>query len=267
MVNFIFCSFFRYGKKRSSERYLKFDPCPSSTEMNSDTFLRGIQSLHGSCMWENLIFFTYEDYDLDDKRKAVLHQQVKMFEDGLGNDIERYSADPLSNDDGVHVSGSEEQSDSVEWKEARRFRVTASRFKEFTGSGKGLSEKFWQEGGDLSFLAAVKWGTDHEPIARQEYEEATDTVVEHCGLFISRSNPIFGASPDGLIDMRQGVLEIKCPYSLRDQDLALLDPAKMPSFFELSDDSAFKLRKGHQYFFQIQLAMFVTGCQYCDFVV
>jgi hypothetical protein len=105
-----FYSFFRYGKKRSSERYLKFDPCPSSTEMNSDQFLRGLQSLHGSCMWENLIFFTYEDYDLDNERKAVLHRQVKMFEDGLGNDIDRYSADTLSSDDGVHVSGSEEQS-------------------------------------------------------------------------------------------------------------------------------------------------------------
>jgi hypothetical protein len=209
---------------------MDFDPCPSSTEMNSDQFLRGLQSLHRSCMWENLIFFHYDD--LDDERKAVLHQQVKMFEDGLGSDIDRYSADPLSNDVDVHISGSEEQADSAEWKEARKFCVTASRFKDFTGSGKGLSEKFWKEGGDLSFLATIKWGTDHEPIARQEYEEATDTVVEQCGLFISRSNSIFGASPDGLIDMRQGVLEIKCP--LRDKDLSALDPAKRPPFFKLS---------------------------------
>jgi hypothetical protein len=246
---------------------MDFDPCPSSTEINSDQFLRGLQSLHRSCMWENLIFFNYEDYDLDDEKKAVLQQQVKMFEDGLGSDIVRYSADSFSTDDGVHVSGSEEQADSVEWKEARKFRVTASRFKEFTGSGKGLSEKFWKEGGDLSFLAAIKWRTDHEPIARQEYEEATDTVVEQCGLFISRSNSIFGASPDGLIDMRQGVLEIKCPYSLRDEDLSALDPAKRPPFFELSKDGVFQLKKGHQYFFQIQLSMFVTGCKYADFVV
>jgi hypothetical protein len=217
-------------------------------------------------MWENLIFYSYEDYDLDDEKKAVLQQQVELFEDGLQRDISRYSIEPLSNEYCVHVSGTEDQADSDEWKRARRFRVTASRFKDFTGNPERQAQQLWEERRDLSFVKSIKWGVDHEPIARQEYEESMDTEVERCGLFISRSHPIFGASPDGLVDMRQGVLEIKCPYSLRDEDLSLLDPAKAPPFFVLSD-GVFKLRKNHQYFYQIQLAMFVTGCSYAVFLV
>jgi hypothetical protein len=197
---------------------------------------------------------------------VVLQQQVKLFEDTLMCELSKFVEDPLSNEHCVHVSGTEDQAGSNEWHKMRALRITASRFKDFIGSGKRMAAEMWKEKGGIGFLSAVKWGVDHEPVARQEYEESMDTVVDQCGLFISKKNPIFGASPDGLVDGGKGVLEIKCPYSVRDVDLATMAPAQMPAFFECPH-GVFMLKKSHKYFYQVQLMMFVTGCQYAVFLV
>ena len=68
------------------------------------------------------------------------------------------------------------------------------------------------------------WGKTHESVARDQYEalhavQHTDSVCQGSGLFLSIEYPMFGASPDGLVQCTccgEGLVEIKCPYTLRE---------------------------------------------------
>ena len=106
-------------------------------------------------------------------------------------------------------------------------------------------------------------GSEKEEEARLAYELKYGTEVTTCGMFISREKPLFAASPDGLIESGQILLEIKCPFSLRDVDLNAPNAKITVPFL----DSQLSLRKSHQYFYQIQLGMFVTGCKLTHFFV
>ena len=57
-----------------------------------------------------------------------------------------------------------------------------------------------------------------------------------------------------------GCLEIKCPYSMKDQQNTSV-PWLVKSGIKTS------LERNHPYYYQIQLQMFVTGHDFCDFVV
>lgn len=59
--------------------------------------------------------------------------------------------------------------------------------------------------------AAMRTGTEQEPIARSKYESRTGHLVEEVGFFTTEDG-LFGLSPDGLID-DDGVLEIKTMVS------------------------------------------------------
>ncbi len=59
--------------------------------------------------------------------------------------------------------------------------------------------------------AAMRTGTEQEPLARAAYEVRTGNLVEEAGLFYTDDRR-FGGSVDGLID-DEGVLEIKCMVS------------------------------------------------------
>ena len=59
--------------------------------------------------------------------------------------------------------------------------------------------------------AAMRFGTEQEPLARAAYESATGNMVIEVG-FIVDDEGYFGLSPDGLVD-DDGVLEIKTMVS------------------------------------------------------
>ena len=66
--------------------------------------------------------------------------------------------------------------------------------------------------------------TLYESVARDQYEalhavQHTDSVCQASGLFISIEYPMFGASPDGLVQCTccgEGLVAIKCPHTLRE---------------------------------------------------
>jgi exodeoxyribonuclease (lambda-induced) len=64
---------------------------------------------------------------------------------------------------------------------------------------------------DVYQNAAMRFGTEQEPLARAAYEKASGNVVFEVG-FITDAEGYFGLSPDGLID-DDGVLEIKTMVS------------------------------------------------------
>lgn len=110
-----------------------------------------------------------------------------------------------------------------EWITLRLGKVTASRVKDViakTKSGYSASRKNYAaqlivermtgQRQESYANAAMQWGTDHEPEAREMYEMFHTGVVEEVGFI---SHPVIsnsGASPDGLIG-DTGMIEIKCP--------------------------------------------------------
>jgi exodeoxyribonuclease (lambda-induced) len=112
-----------------------------------------------------------------------------------------------------------------EWLDMRRGRITGSRFKDARDkTAKGLPsakcslyamdvarERCGGKAADVYQNAAMRFGTEQEPLARAAYEKASGNVVFEVG-FITDAEGYFGLSPDGLID-DDGVLEIKTMVS------------------------------------------------------
>ena len=95
--------------------------------------------------------------------------------------------------------------------------------------------------------AAMQWGTETEPKAREAYEATTFTSVREVAMIFHPSIPNTGASPDGLIG-EDGLIEIKCPNTATHLDTLLSQ--KVPG----------------KYVTQMQWQMACTGRQWCDFV-
>jgi putative phage-type endonuclease len=110
-----------------------------------------------------------------------------------------------------------------EWHQARLGKVTASRVADViakTKSGYAASRKNYaaeliverltgqrQEG---FTNAAMQWGTDNEPAAREAYEYRQGVFVDQVGFIVHPRIKDSGASPDGLIG-DVGMIEIKAP--------------------------------------------------------
>lgn len=148
---------------------------------------------------------------------------------------------------------------SEEWFAARCGKVTASRIADVmatTKSGYGAARKNYMAQLTIERLtgavaesytnAAMQWGTDTEPFAREAYELMSGNLVEEVG-FIVIPQMMAGASPDGLVG-DDGLVEIKCPNSATHIETLL--SAKVE----------------RQYLLQIQWQMFATDRRWCDFV-
>lgn len=84
--------------------------------------------------------------------------------------------------------------------------------------------------------------------------------VYPCGLVISPYAPWLAASPDRKVfcparPSAFGLLEIKCPQAQSVSDVACLDR---------TDN---KLKRSHDYYYQVMCQMAVTGLEWCDFFV
>lgn len=118
-----------------------------------------------------------------------------------------------------HEQGSEA------WLAARKGCITGSRFKDCrdklkSGGPSKACIAYAQDtareraGGSAPAKfqnAAMRVGTEQEPLARMAYERITGNLVEEVGFFTTEDG-MFGLSPDGLIDS-DGVLEIKTMVS------------------------------------------------------
>lgn len=108
---------------------------------------------------------------------------------------------------------------------------------------------------------AIDWGKLNEDNAIRAYEKATANHVAPCGLFISENHPYVAASPDGLVKSLT-VLEVKCPYSIRDSVIS----ADTLSYLEEKNNNL-SLKTNSNYYYQVQTQMYVAGREFCDFVI
>ena len=112
-----------------------------------------------------------------------------------------------------------------EWKEARRGLITGSQFKvarerlkngNLSAAAKLYAMNVARErcGGTAPEVyqnAAMRTGTEQEPLAREAYECWSGNLVQVVG-FVSTDDRMFGVSPDGLVD-EGGIIEIKTMVS------------------------------------------------------
>ena len=149
---------------------------------------------------------------------------------------------------------------SVEWMESRLGRVTASRLTDVlaklkTGEAAAranyraelVAERLTGKAAESFSNAAMKWGTDCEPLARAAYEAEFGVLVDEVAMIPHPAIEWAGASPDGLVGS-DGLLEIKCPSTKTHIDTLLSGEA--PS----------------QYLPQMFWQMACTGRAWCDFV-
>ena len=149
---------------------------------------------------------------------------------------------------------------SAEWFEQRVGKLTASRMADVlatTKSGPSASRKNYlaqlvaerMTGQPVESFsnAAMAWGTEHEPLARAEYEILTDYSVEQVSFVDHPDIEWCGASPDGLV-LDSGLVEIKCPSTATHIEYLLA--GKPPAKYQP----------------QMLLQMACTGRAWCDFV-
>lgn len=132
---------------------------------------------------------------------------------------------------------------SVEWLRQRAGKVTASRIADLmakTKTGWGASrenykaqlvaERLTGEPSETFTNAAMQWGTNMEPEARNAYCFRYDVDVVEVGMIEHPTIENTGASPDGHIG-DDGMLEIKCPNTAT--HIATLLGGEIPAKYRL----------------------------------
>lgn len=149
---------------------------------------------------------------------------------------------------------------SPEWFALRCGKATASRIADIiatTKSGPAASRKNYMAQLVAERLtgtvaesysnAAMQWGTEKEPEARNAYAFLHDADVVEAEFVIHPNIPDSGASPDGYVN-QDGLVEIKCPNTATHIDTLL--GKSVPG----------------KYITQIQWQLACTGREWCDFV-
>lgn len=166
-----------------------------------------------------------------------------------------------------------------EWYLARKGMLTASEIVNILTKGRGKDEVFGKTA--LSYLndkiaerfmdnemfvyymndvkkstPAMRWGTEYEDTAREQYELHKNVKVMDCPFTPLKGYEDFvGGSPDGRLSTLDRIIEIKCPFN----PAVHIEHCK----WDKPDD----LKAGNpQYYAQVQLNMLVTGTNKCDFI-
>lgn len=151
------------------------------------------------------------------------------------------------------------------WRDIRCGRFTSSEIHKLMGK----SNDKWTDGADTYIAtkaaemltgyvsetprtAAITWGEDNEPFARELYEVITGVKIEKAGFQVYGDHA--GGSPDGL-QSTDAFLEIKCPYN----------SANMVDYLRLKNAEELKKLKP-EYWTQCQSNMIFTGRNLCIFI-
>lgn len=139
---------------------------------------------------------------------------------------------------------------SEAWFAARKGRITASIVGRILAGDESVMRLMAREwhGAEREFTGniATEYGVANESNAAWAYEIHTANPVEKVG-FVTRDDWA-GCSPDGFVGV-DGGLEIKCPFSLRDE--------QNPQFKTLAEQQA--------YYDQVQFSLWVTGRKFWHF--
>ncbi|KAJ4430629.1 hypothetical protein ANN_19218 [Periplaneta americana] len=182
-----------------------------------------------------------------------------------------YSVDPLTIFAETLVSADEVKRAQVEkttreqsqhlWFKERECRLTASNFGKIcrTRDPEKLARQLRMRSNFQN--NNMKWGLQMEGLARMRFEEITDNRVVRCGLIIHPEKSYLAASCDGLIG-NEGVLELKGLPSQKNYKISV----NAVPYLQMIGWNVV-LKRNYNYFYQVQGQLYVTGRQYCCFVV
>ena len=133
-------------------------------------------------------------------------------------------------------------------------------------------------------VAATEHSKKHEEQARRTYAaymnyvSHTGLTVQPSGLTLHPTMSFLGASSDGHVhdpcmNPPDGLLEIKCPFSIDNVDVRSLPPVEIARRFgskfclSLNSDGGLELNRAHKFFTQVQGELAVMQRPWADFVV
>lgn len=163
------------------------------------------------------------------------------------------------------------QSNSTAWFQHRENRITASNFGAVMLRKKDINDKFLKNTFKRKQFTslATSYGTSNETIAKQMYIKQSGNHIHDIGLVVQPDLPFIGSTPDAVVcdKTETGIIEIKCPYSVRNMTLKEACDERADFFLKpnASGDS-FTLIQDHKHWFQVQGQLLTTGAPFCDFV-
>ena len=166
-----------------------------------------------------------------------------------------------------------------EWYLARKGHLTASEIADILVKGRGKDEIFGKTA--LTYLngkvaerfmeddmfvyyqedvkksaPALRWGTEYESTAIEQYELATGNKVMNCPFMeLKGYEGYVGGSPDGRLSTLDRIIEVKCPYNPTVQ----IEHCKWTKPEDLKAGNL-------TYYCQVMLNMLITGTKFCDFI-
>lgn len=145
---------------------------------------------------------------------------------------------------------------SQEWFDARKGRITGSMVGAILGvdpnctrdeAMRRMVRAYHGAPSEFKGNIATQWGITHEDEAREALEYNWGYEVKRASFVVNPAIPWLGASPDGFIG--NDVLEIKCPFGLRNDE--------KPKFKSANDQP--------HYYAQMQIQMLCTDVEKCYF--
>ena len=123
---------------------------------------------------------------------------------------------------------------------------------------------------DLRHIPVIQHGRQYESTAAKAYQAlksgVEDFKMRECGLVLHSEYSFLGASPDWLVSENGmfGLVEIKCPYSMYDKTIQ--EACQKPNFCCEICNATPSLKLDHEYYYQTQGQLAITGAKWCNFV-
>ncbi|CAH1984472.1 unnamed protein product [Acanthoscelides obtectus] len=114
---------------------------------------------------------------------------------------------------------------------------------------------------NLDGIKAIQWGRTHEKDALDYLKHHYNLNIQSTGVWLTNSG-LLGASPDGLIDEEDAIVEVKCPYSFRNDNLTE-KLCNLTNYIIYYDEGNLLLNKSHNYYHQIQGFLHVLKKKKC----
>lgn len=172
-------------------------------------------------------------------------------------------------DQAVNVATDPAGQGSEYWLRARSVRITASRARELITYVNNRNPN-WESkvagyfSNEFQGTSATAHGIRAEPWARSCYEAKTGLTVLESGLLIHPNVPWLGCSLDGIVK-NQRTVEFKCP--VKGKEATASEVVRHLKFIDSSNLDQLCLKEDHSYYCQVQLGLFVTNLEQCDFVI